>query len=492
MNGVVLSSLTIRGIGPFEDATIDLEKATDRIVLFEGPNGCGKSTIAQLIAAACGDVREYLLSPQATAQRAGIAPALRLPTTEPDLWYPQAWDAAGSVTALESLAQRSRTAEGGFAKVVFRVGEETFERTYSAREFQPFNPTALAASPLREFVAACGDVRSAVRWAAFAYRAHQATPVVETTGPRVIRTPAMRGALGFGDAYQVGSDFGQLLTNLENEHTKAFTYAHETEGPEAPDGQYRAIADQRKQSVHRVRDALSTFLDRRVEVTFPIGQQSPHVTFDRVPIPFEVLGEGMRSSIAWLGDLLVRLERQPWADTTTSPLDRAFWLILDEIDESLHPQMQSRIYPALLKLFPNARIYATTHSPFVVASVGKGTVVPIRPNPRTHGVSGQVQCKPLQPGQSLELIVRTIFDTDAGIIDEETRRQLAEHGATVLAMRQKVEPDWTRFLALRRDLYQLNDEVKAIVAIQELPVREAVEQAVKREGTAIDAQQVAK
>lgn len=71
---------------------------------------------------------------------------------------------------------------------------------------------------------------------------------------------------------------------------------------------------------------------------------------------------------------LVRLERITWADTARSPLDQDFWLILDEIDQGLHPQLQMRLFPALRELFPRARIYATTHSPFVVALLGDGVV----------------------------------------------------------------------------------------------------------------------
>ena len=44
-------------------------------------------------------------------------------------------------------------------------------------------------------------------------------------------------------------------------------------------------------------------------------------------------------------------------------------LLIDEIENHLHPTWQRRVIPALLKHFPGLQIFATTHSPFVVAGI---------------------------------------------------------------------------------------------------------------------------
>ena len=51
-----------------------------------------------------------------------------------------------------------------------------------------------------------------------------------------------------------------------------------------------------------------------------------------------------------------------------------FVLLIDEIENHLHPTWQRRVIPALLKWFPNMQIIATTHSPFVVAGLKAGQV----------------------------------------------------------------------------------------------------------------------
>ncbi len=49
-------------------------------------------------------------------------------------------------------------------------------------------------------------------------------------------------------------------------------------------------------------------------------------------------------------------------------------LLIDEIENHLHPTWQRRVIPALLDHFPGLQIFATTHSPFVVAGLKAGQV----------------------------------------------------------------------------------------------------------------------
>ena len=49
-------------------------------------------------------------------------------------------------------------------------------------------------------------------------------------------------------------------------------------------------------------------------------------------------------------------------------------LLIDEIENHLHPTWQRRVIPTLLKYFPGLQIFATTHSPFVVAGLKAGQV----------------------------------------------------------------------------------------------------------------------
>ena len=48
--------------------------------------------------------------------------------------------------------------------------------------------------------------------------------------------------------------------------------------------------------------------------------------------------------------------------------------VIDEIDAHLHPSWQRRVIPTLQRHFPNVQIFASTHSPMMVAGLKKGQV----------------------------------------------------------------------------------------------------------------------
>ena len=110
----------------------------------------------------------------------------------------------------------------------------------------------------------------------------------------------------------------------------------------------------------------------------------------------ELLADGLQSLFSWLGDLLMRLDRIPWAEP--GPVtDQPFLLLLDEVEVHLHPAWQRRVLPMAERLFPDAQIIATTHSPFVLSSASDawihafrlegGRVVVDPPRPGAQGMS---------------------------------------------------------------------------------------------------------
>jgi energy-coupling factor transporter ATP-binding protein EcfA2 len=60
-------------------------------------------------------------------------------------------------------------------------------------------------------------------------------------------------------------------------------------------------------------------------------------------------------------------------------LDAPFLVVIDELENHLHPAMQRTVLPQLLLAFPNASFVVATHSPHVFASVEDATHVVLRP-----------------------------------------------------------------------------------------------------------------
>ena len=91
-----------------------------------------------------------------------------------------------------------------------------------------------------------------------------------------------------------------------------------------------------------------------------------------VDIAFGQLSHGTRSVFSSIFHLAVGMARYYWGNSDWKNQPGVF--IIDEIDAHLHPSWQRRIIPTLQQYFPNVQIFASTHSPLMVAGLKKGQV----------------------------------------------------------------------------------------------------------------------
>ena len=97
-------------------------------------------------------------------------------------------------------------------------------------------------------------------------------------------------------------------------------------------------------------------------------------TDDRLgePLYAGALSSGTQGTLLWIWALAINMaNRHRWADGWEK---KHAILLIDEIENHLHPTWQRRVIPALLEHFPGLQIFATTHSPFVVAGLKAGQV----------------------------------------------------------------------------------------------------------------------
>ena len=84
------------------------------------------------------------------------------------------------------------------------------------------------------------------------------------------------------------------------------------------------------------------------------------------------LSSGSQSTLLWIFWLALKMLNhyefaEGWAQQPAV-------LLIDEVENHLHPTWQRRVIPSLLQHFPGLQIFATTHSPFVVAGLRAGQV----------------------------------------------------------------------------------------------------------------------
>ena len=90
------------------------------------------------------------------------------------------------------------------------------------------------------------------------------------------------------------------------------------------------------------------------------------------PLYAGALSSGTQGTLLWIWALALKMAHHyNWQEDWDK---QPAILLIDEIENHLHPTWQRRVIKALLDHFPGLQIFATTHSPFVVAGRESGEV----------------------------------------------------------------------------------------------------------------------
>lgn len=310
--------LNLRNVGPFEEAALDLlgdDPQPERVQFITGLNGGGKSSLLDAVRFWFGG--QYGL-------------------VDRDL--PRSGHEEGF-----SIEVHGTAGGRGFGRVV----RSAFHPQETLRDTRPQDPEAVWSMPLA--VEAFGAIP---RWVVDYWCPGAATgsPVI-----RGFQTPEHRKVLSnaLSGSYARGQVTELLCT---------FDYLRDSRDP-----QERATGEALHATAERIIEA-SLLEGRYVGVrraTFtPMVEQAGHV------VPLASVSSGNAYFIQRMITLLGRmyavnvLGNRPVDELCATP----GLLLIDEVETHLHPRWQKRMVPAILEVFPNLQIVATTHSPFVLAS----------------------------------------------------------------------------------------------------------------------------
>ncbi len=92
-------------------------------------------------------------------------------------------------------------------------------------------------------------------------------------------------------------------------------------------------------------------------------------------VPLEGLADGYRVAFNWIVDIYGRALSRDWITREGSI---AALVLVDEIDQHLHPELQVRVVSELERTFPDSTFIVTTHSPLVALGCNPSQLVPLQ------------------------------------------------------------------------------------------------------------------
>lgn len=394
-----LKSITLRDIGVFEHTHFDFppieraekDAAKAEIHIFTGPNGCGKSTILYAMAAIFELAEDNAL----------IFRRFRNKKSTLNFAF---FNERGRYS-VEEISNFDETSDG--LKPFKFIGQSSFLTSHSDSVFNPYREHFDKNNRLKD----CN-----FPFAAFAYAGNRSPQgAFNVKAIQNIASSPFEDALSFDKTVRP-----EILAQwIANNRTKAAL----------------ALAEGDSEDVQRYNAALQAISDFireicQLEVNFRLKRSPLEVVIDvdGLAVTFDALPEGLKSIISWVADLALRLEDIPFVEQRDI-FSQPIILFLDEVDIHLHPKWQRRILPAVQKLLPNAQVFVSTHSPFVVGSVEDAWVYrlpdPQRMECRDPSVPEKITPEASAAGKSVQLILEEVFDVSEQF-DVETEGMLSD------------------------------------------------------------------
>lgn len=164
-------------------------------------------------------------------------------------------------------------------------------------------------------------------------------------------------------------------------------------------------ANRYRNAVKTLEQVISNIIEKEVKFFIEIELFIVKIEINNERLDFDTLPDGLKSIISWLADLLMRMDRVKWVDDIPV-FERNFILFLDEIEVHMHPRWQRKILPAVQGLFPNAQIFISTHSPFVINSVDGAWIHRlVKPNGDSQALDPVLS----EDGKSISMVLDEIF-----------------------------------------------------------------------------------
>ena len=171
----------------------------------------------------------------------------------------------------------------------------------------------------------------------------------------------------------------------------------------------------------------------------------------REPFALHEMSDGYTAFLNIYMELLMRLE------STDAVIDyeKSAIVMIDEIETHLHVELQKRVLPFLVKMFPNVQFIVATHSPFVMTSLENAVVYDLEKNERLEKPSFY----------SYDTVVESFLDTS--MYSDELQGYFARYKELCLKERTPEENDEFRRAKAELEIRTI-PSTELYIAFQEL------------------------
>lgn len=427
-----IRSLTLKNIGVFEDETISFpekqekEKAVStgaEIHILTGQNGTGKTTILQALASGVINSYFFLGGYSRFYNRKNFIKRIRNNSDVGHIVFDN-----NQEISLDAQKEPSfyRDETYDYAKII--LPEEDEKKWFLHR-----------------------TLRNTFKFIGFAYSGYRSIEDQENINIKEKENyNPLENALEFNKKNDTNDyTLNEWLANKMAQRNSAFF-----DGNTAEVEKYSRGIETLKQIIEQIIEIPIDFKFKNEKLKVVAVKQGQELDFDLLP-------DGLRSIISWLGDLIMRMDALKWKDDLPI-FEREFILFLDEIEVHLHPSWQRKILPVVQKLFKNAQIFITTHSPFIVNSIDGAWIYELDLDENGHSKVTKVTTS--DSSKSYQNIIREVFEVSR--FSESLEKELKEFTDTRNDILLNKNIDENEFLNKAHQLASLNDEVKNTILFE--------------------------
>lgn len=427
-----IERIALQHVGPFDHLDLTFPKVRDdshaEIHIFTGPNGSGKSTLLYALACLWSFVDASLISKRFRHSSLHTHPEVRLQYDDGfQLVY-----APSDIDVDKNTFNWNRKQQGRRINWFWNLNQVSGISDYLEKSIRY---DANDRTSLKSF-----------DFALFGYGGTRSIRPGQLPSIKELTDNPFEKSLSFLNS----TDSQKLVQWIANTIAKeAITYKR---------GE-RVAAESYITTLKNIEDAVSRITEKPVSFILETEPLNVRVNYEGSVCDFDGLPDGVQSILSWIADLLMRADRIRWS-TSGSVLEKNYILFLDEIDIHLHPAWQRRILPVVQDLFPNAQIFVSTHSPFVVGSIDDAWVH------RLDFVDGNatvVATEEAKAGSSVSLVLEEVFGIQEQF-DIETEEALDTFYVELDRVLKGEEQRLEHLLSLARSLSERGLEVHDIVA----------------------------